>query len=131
MHTTICTCVHSNLPDYIDMNSVKVMQILLLGRDVGQESMRNDILKIISNEQAIQVLECSIDSPKSAYEISATYDIPLTQVYRWVRKLHKMGLVRISGATNDAGKKYFMYKSKVREIKIVLSSTSSPKIEIS
>ncbi|MGI0101629.1 MAG: helix-turn-helix domain-containing protein [Nitrosotalea sp.] len=106
------------------------MQVLLLGRDVDQENIRHAMLKIISNEQAIQVLECSIDSPKSAYEISTTCSIPLTQVYRWVRKLHKMGLVRISGATNDAGKKYFMYKSKVKEIKIVLSSTFSPKIEI-
>ncbi|MGI0086453.1 MAG: helix-turn-helix domain-containing protein [Nitrosotalea sp.] len=106
------------------------MQVLLLGKDVDQENKRNAILKIISNEQAIQVLECSIDSPKSAYQISTTCSIPLTQVYRWVRKLHKMGLVRISGATNDAGKKYFMYKSKVREIKIVLGATFSPKIEI-
>ncbi|MDE1726360.1 MAG: helix-turn-helix transcriptional regulator [Thaumarchaeota archaeon] len=102
-----------------------------MGRDVDQESTRTVILKIISNEQAMRILEHSMDSPKSAYAISMACEIPLTQVYRWVRKLHKMGFVRISGATNGAGKKYFMYQSKVKTIKIVLSATSSPLIEIS
>lgn len=107
------------------------MQILLLGRDVDQQNMRDAILRIISNEQAMQVLEHSIDSPKSAYEISTACNIPLTQVYRWVRKLHKLGFVRISGATNKSGKKYFMYQSKIRAINIKLNITSSPQIEIS
>ncbi len=106
------------------------MQVLLLGRDVDQKNIRDTILRVISNEQAMQVLECSINSPKSAYEISTTCDIPLTQVYRWVRKLHKLGFVRVSGATNKAGKKYFMYQSKIHAININLNTTASPQIEI-
>lgn len=106
------------------------MQVLLLGRDIDQKNIRDAILKVISNEQAMQVLECSMDSPKSAYELSTTCNIPLTQAYRWVRKLHKMGFVRISGATNRVGKKYFMYQSKVRQINIKLNTGSTPQIEI-
>ncbi|MGI0047020.1 MAG: helix-turn-helix domain-containing protein [Nitrosotalea sp.] len=98
---------------------------------MDQKNIRDAILKIISNEQAMQVLEHSIDSPKSAYEISKACGIPLTQVYRWIRKLHNLGFVRISGATNKAGKKYFMYQSKVRTINIRLNTSSSPQIEIS
>lgn len=107
------------------------MQVFLLGRDVNEEFMREAIMKLVSNEQAMQVLEHTIGSPKSAHNISITCKIPLTQVYRWVRKLHKIGLVRISGATNPAGKKYFMYQSKIRTIKITLGENSSLQIEMS
>lgn len=107
------------------------MQVLLLGRDVNEENMRDAILKIVSNEQAILVLEYMMDSPKSAHDISISCKIPLTQVYRWVRKLHKVGFVRVSGATNPAGKKYFMYQSKIRTIQVTLGENSSPQIEIS
>lgn len=107
------------------------MQVLLLGRDVAEKNTRDAILKIVSNGQAMSILEYAIDCPKSACEISASCQIPLTQVYRWVRKLHGLGFVRVSGATNQAGKKYFMYQSKVQTIKFTLSATTSPQIEIS
>src|SRR5579872_7121664 len=107
------------------------MQVLLLGRDVEQEDKRIEILKVISNEQAMQILECSMDVPKSAHEINALCNIPITQVYRWIRKLHNLGFVKISGATNNSGKKYFMYKSKVKTVKITLATIPGPRIEVS
>ncbi|MDE1862304.1 MAG: ArsR family transcriptional regulator [Thaumarchaeota archaeon] len=106
------------------------MQVLLLGRNVDEENIRTAVLKVISNEQAMEVLEHSMETPRSAYEISTTCNIPLTQVYRWVRRLHKLGLVKISGATNEAGKKYFMYKSRVREIRVKLDAVPGPQLEI-
>ncbi len=106
------------------------MQVILLGRDVEQENIRDAVLKIISNEQAMQVLEYSMDLPRSAYEISTACNIPLTQVYRWVRKLHKLGFVKISGATNAAGKKYFMYKSRVKTITVTLNAVPSSQVQI-
>ena len=106
------------------------MQVLLLGRDVEEESVRDAVLKALSNEQAMQILEFSMESPKSAFEISTACNIPLTQVYRWVRRLHKLGFVKISGATNEAGKKYFMYKSRVREIKVTLNAVPGPQLAI-
>jgi predicted transcriptional regulator len=105
------------------------MQVLLLGRDVTEKNLHDAILKTISNERAMCILEYAIVHPKSAYEISASCNIPLTQVYRWVRKLHELGLVRVSGATNQGGKKYFMYQSKVQAIKITLKEIT-PQIEI-
>lgn len=107
------------------------MQVLLLGRDVEQAATRIEILKVISNEQAMQILECSMDTPKSAHEINSTCNIPLTQVYRWIRKLHTLGFVKISGATNNSGKKYFMYKSKVKTVKVTLDAIPGPIIEVS
>ena len=106
------------------------MQVLQQGRTLEGKDADN-ILKIMSNDQALQILRCTIDSPKSAWDISAMSEIPLTQVYRWVRKLHNSGLVRVSGDTNASGKKFFMYQSKVRSIKVTLTPTTETLIEIS
>jgi len=107
------------------------VQVLLQGRNLDQNNAKAVILKIISNDQAMLVLSCAIDAPKSVWEISTISGIPLTQVYRWVRRLHKAGFVKISGATNKAGKKFFMYQSKIGAIKVSLNSSLEPQIEIS
>lgn len=106
------------------------MQVLQQGRILEGKSVDN-ILKIISNDQAMQILRTTTDSPKSAWEISTTSGIPLTQVYRWVRRLHNSGLVRVSGDTNSSGKKFFMYQSKINSIKVSLNSSPETVIEIS
>jgi len=105
------------------------VQILQQGRFLERKNA-DDILRIISNDQAMQILRATTDSPKSAWEISTKSGIPLTQVYRWVRRLHNSGLVRISGDTNSYGKKFFMYKSKINSIKVSLDSPEAV-IEIS
>ncbi len=106
------------------------MLILQQGRILEGESV-DGILKIISNDQAMHILRATTDAPKSAWEISTKSGIPLTQVYRWVRRLHTAGLVRISGDTNSSGKKFFMYQSKVNSIKVSLNSSPETIIEIS
>src|SRR6476660_911076 len=106
------------------------VQVLLLGRDILEKTVRDTILKTVANRQAMDILETTVGLPKSALEISSSTNIPLTQVYRWVRKLHKYGFLRVSGATNEFGKKYFMYQSKVKSIKITLNSLPSSQIEI-
>ena len=106
------------------------VQILQQGR-ILEEKNADDILKIISNEQAMQILQTTTDVPKSAWEISTKSGIPLTQVYRWIRRLHNSGLVRISGDTNSSGKKFFMYQSKINSIKVSLNASTEPIIEIS
>lgn len=98
---------------------------------MNEEVIRESILKIVSNSQGMKVLEDTIDHPKSAYDISITCKIPLTQVYRWIRKLQRIGFLRVSGATNSTGKKYFMYQSKIKSIKVTLGENSKLRIEIS
>jgi predicted transcriptional regulator len=106
------------------------VQVLLLGRCILEKTVRDTILKTMANGQAMDILETTIGSSKSALEISSATNIPLTQVYRWVRKLNKYGFLKVSGATNKSGKKYFMYQSKVNSIKITLNAMSSSQIEI-
>jgi predicted transcriptional regulator len=106
------------------------VQILQQGRILDGKTAE-EIFKIMCNEQAMKILQATTDVPKSAWEISTKYEIPLTQVYRWVRRLHKSGFVRISGDTNSSGKKFFMYKSKINTIKVSLNGYTEPIIEIS
>ena len=106
------------------------VQVLLLGRYILEKTVRDTILKTMANGQAMDILETTAGASKSVLEISSSTKIPLTQVYRWVRKLNKYGFLRVSGATNESGKKYFMYKSKVNSIKITLNTMSLPQIEI-
>lgn len=106
------------------------MQVLQQGRTLEGKSA-DDILKIISNDQAMQILRTTTGSPKSAWDISTTSGIPLTQVYRWVRRLHNSGLVRVSGDTNSSGKKFFMYQSKINSIKVSMNSSPETILEIS
>ena len=90
-----------------------------------------EILKIMSNDQAMKILQYTYGSPKSAWQISRASKIPLTQVYRWIRRLSNVGFLRISGDTNSFGKKFFMYQSKIGAIKVSLNSSLEPQIEIS
>lgn len=105
------------------------MQVLQQGK-ILEEKIAKDILKIICNDQAMKILQVTTDVPKSAWEISTKSGIPLTQVYRWVRRLHNYGLVRISGDTNESGKKFFMYQSKINSLKVSLNISPEPVIEI-
>jgi predicted transcriptional regulator len=106
------------------------MQVLQQGRTLEAKDADN-LLKIISNDQALQILRSTIGTPKSAWDISIISEIPLTQVYRWVKRLHNSGLVRISGDTNSSGKKFFMYQSKVNAIKVTLTPTAETLVELS
>jgi predicted transcriptional regulator len=105
------------------------MQVLQQGK-ILEEKIAKDILKIICNDQAMKILQVTTGMPKSAYEIYTKSGIPLTQVYRWVHRLHNYGLVRISGNTNESGKKFFMYQSKINLLKVSWNESQEPVIEM-
>lgn len=105
------------------------MQVLHQGK-ILDGSDATTFLKIMSNDQAMQILRYTIDAPKSVWDISKISEIPLTQVYRWVRRLQNLGLVKVSGDTNSSGKKYFMYQSKVNSIKVSLNAASEVLLEV-
>ena len=54
--------------------------------------------------------------PKSAMEIASDAKIPISTVYRRLQNLHDNKLLAISGQISDDGKKFFLYKSKVRSV---------------
>lgn len=92
------------------------MQTILQGRKIEDEDRKDAILQIMSDKYCRAILDTSMDRPKSAMEISADCKIPISTVYRRLQTLHDNKLVGISGSISEEGKKYFLYKSKVKAI---------------
>lgn len=92
------------------------MQTLAQGRKIEENERKNAILTVISDTYCRAILENTMDKPKSAMEISSETKIPISTVYRRLQTLHDNKLVGISGSISDDGKKYFLYRSKVKAI---------------
>lgn len=92
------------------------MQALISGQKIDDEEKKDAILQVISDKYCRAILENTMNKPKSAMEISAETKIPISTVYRRLQTLHDNKLLGISGSISDDGKKYFLYKSKVKTI---------------
>jgi predicted transcriptional regulator len=92
------------------------MQILISGRKIEDDSRKDAILEIMADKYCRKIIENTLEKPKSAMEISGETKIPISTVYRRLQTLHDNKLLGISGSISDDGKKYFLYKSKVRAI---------------
>ena len=92
------------------------MQTMISGIKIEEESRKNAILEVMSDKYCRAIIENTMDKPKSAMEVSAETKIPISTVYRRLQALHDNKLLGISGSISDDGKKYFLYKSKVKEI---------------
>src|SRR5690348_14569410 len=92
------------------------MQVLLQGKQVQEQTSKDVLLGILADKYSRAILEATMDSPKSAIELSAECQIPISTAYRRVQELHDNKLLGISGSINDDGKKYFLYKSKIKAI---------------
>src|SRR3990172_910824 len=95
---------------------IKTMQALVEGRKIDEDERKDAILQIISDKYCRAILETTMDKPKSAMEISAESKIPISTVYRRLQSLHDNKLLGISGSISDDGKKYFLYRSRVKAI---------------
>ena len=96
-------------------------------RKIEDDQKKEAILGIVSDKYCRQILYSTIDRPKSVMEISYENKIPISTVYRRIQTLHDNKLVGVSGLISSEGKKYFLYKSKV---KAIMSSYDGNQIEI-
>jgi predicted transcriptional regulator len=103
------------------------MQVIQKTRKIEDDQRKEAILSIISDKYCRQILNSTIDRPKSAMEISSESKIPISTVYRRIQTLHDNKLVNVTGSISSEGKKYFLYKSKV---KAITSSYDGNQIEI-
>jgi predicted transcriptional regulator len=103
------------------------MQTLFEGRKIEEDDRKEAILEMISDKYCREILEATMDKPKSAMEISSERKIPISTVYRRLQSLHDNKLLGISGTISTDGKKYFLYKSKAKAIS---TSFNSGTIEI-
>jgi len=96
-------------------------------RKIEDDERKEAILNIISDKYCRQILNSTIDMPKSVMEISSEGKIPISTVYRRIQTLHDNKMVGVTGSISAEGKKYFLYKSKV---KAITSSCNGNEVEI-
>ncbi len=92
------------------------MSVILQIRKIEEDETKEIIIKALGDRYSRTILEATMDSPKSVVEISALTRIPISTVYRRIQELHDKKLLSISGSINDDGKKFFLYKSKIRGV---------------
>jgi len=92
------------------------MQVLLEGNSVQEASTKDVYLEILADKYSRSILEATMEMPKSAIDLSNECGIPISTAYRRVQLLHRQKLLGISGSINRDGKKYFLYKSRVKSI---------------
>ena len=80
------------------------------------EKKKNIIPLVISDEYCRAILQVTELIPKSAMEINLETQIPISTVYRRIQTLCDTGLVETSGSISEDGKKYFLYRSTIKEI---------------
>jgi hypothetical protein len=100
------------------------MQILLEGKSVQESSTKDAYLEIMADKYSRSILEATMEMPKSAIDLSNECGIPISTAYRRVQLLHKHRLLGISGSINQDGKKYFLYKSRIKSIMICFRNGS-------
>ncbi len=104
-------------PPNISKNNILLcMQALVSGQKVEEDNRKDAILEVMSDKYCRAILENTMEKPRSAMEISAETKIPISTVYRRLQTLHDNKLLGISGSISDDGKKYFLYKSRVKAI---------------
>ena len=64
----------------------------------------------------VQILNITRNSFKSAIEISIGSNFSLTTVYRRIHVLQEYGLLEVVGKIRSDGRKFFLYRSKIREM---------------
>ncbi len=92
------------------------MQVLQSTFRIEDIEKKDSLLEILSDKYCRTILKAIMYKRKSAIEITAETRIPISTVYRRIQMLHDNKLLFTSGSISDEGKKFFLYKSKVKGI---------------
>ncbi len=94
------------------------MQELIQTKKIMEDERKQIILEVLADKYCKHILHDTLDKPKSAMELSSDKKIPISTVYRRLQTLYDAKLLAISGSINEDGKKYFLYRSKVKAISL-------------
>ena len=83
---------------------------------IKEPERKEFFLEIFSDKYCRLILEAITYTPKSGIEISNTKAIPLSTVYRRIQQLRDSKMIQTSGVIIDEGKRFFLYKSKIKDV---------------
>ncbi len=93
------------------------MQELQPTYKMEDDTKKDALLSVVTDKYCRSILETVMDKPKSVTEIAAKTRIPISTIYRRIQTLHDNKLLHISGMISDDGKKFFLYKSRIKGFK--------------
>lgn len=79
---------------------------------------QENILRLISDSCARNIIHSIQIEPKSAVQISNELGAELCTIYRRLHKFQKYNLLKISFQITSSGKKSFYYQSKINSIMV-------------
>ena len=103
------------LSDYIQRTPSGIMQILQSKYKI-ENTEKDTLLSILSDKYCRSIITATMDKPKSAIELTAETKIPISTIYRRLQTLYDNKLLRTSGMISNEGKKFFLYKSRIKGI---------------
>jgi len=87
--------------------------------------LKNAICKALADKYSRVILAYAMDKPKSVIEMSKDCKIPISTVYRRIRDLTNAGLLNIKSCLiTIEGKKYYLYRSKIKAINTIFGINS-------
>ena len=92
------------------------MQVLQSPYKVEEETKKDNFLEVVSDKYCRSILNAIMDKPKSTMRLAMECHIPISTVYRRIQMMHDAKMLYTTGQISDDGKKFFLYKSKIKEI---------------
>jgi predicted transcriptional regulator len=90
---------------------------------IKESITEKNLLKILSDKQARDILIYLIDEPRTITDISKKFDIPKSTAYRRIHELEDLGLVKVAGSIiNEKGRRSYVYISKVSSVNLSVTS---------
>lgn len=87
--------------------------------------IRKFVLSALSDDYSKKILNYTIEQPRSVIDIVKALDIPMTTAYRRVNSLTEQKILKVTGSiVTEDGKKYFLYKSRIKAINVVFGLDS-------
>ncbi len=83
------------------------------------------LTQVMTDEYTRKILVSAIDKPKTVEDLSKENDIPISTCYRRVHEMVGGGILMVQRVVvSPDGKRYELYRSAVRGLKISLDGTS-------
>ena len=101
--------------------------VLTLWNDIAGYSERDAVLDdrlfvplcgILGDRVSFVIIYSTIRDAKTAAEISRESDVPLSSVYRKVRKLERLGIIQSRVSADRNGKKIAYYTCRIKALKM-------------
>jgi predicted transcriptional regulator len=91
------------------------MQVIVRGRTLHNHTAQRILCRILSNPDAIAILDEIKDAPKSAAELQKTLCLSRSKLYRLLKKLADIKFLKTI-FTSRTGKRIRLYKCEISSI---------------